>query len=241
MTSPAIILLHRANGAQPAISPGTARLSAADPFAASREIAWTGPESMAAGRAAFEGACESASFPHIEFVVVVAGLLRLAETGKTALELTPGRGAVIARGTSLKIEAAPGTRFVFCAMTGATSATPGLQEILADAPLSPSAAPPVEMLIGPTPQCRSFNAFTDEASRFRAGTWDSTPYHRISRPHRVNELMHLVAGSVELTGADGSITRVEQGDSVFVVQDAPCAWESSVHVAKFYVVQEVSG
>ncbi|MGO4673704.1 cupin domain-containing protein [Bosea sp. 2YAB26] len=241
MTSPAIIVLDRAKGAQPAISHVTTRLSAADPFAAGREIAWTGPDSMAAGRATFEGTCESVSFPHTEFLVVVAGLLRLAETGKAALELTPGRGAVIACGAALRIEAMPGARFVFCAMTGATSAAPGLQEILAEAALSPSAAPPVEVLIGPTPQCRSFNAFTDEASRFRAGTWDSTPYHRISRPHRVNELMHLVAGSVDLTGADGSVTRVEQGDSVFVVRETPCAWESRVHVAKFYVVQEVRG
>ena len=78
-------------------------------------------------------------------------------------------------------------------------------------------------------------------ARFRAGIWDSTPYHRVSRPHRVNELMHILAGSVDLTGQDGTVTRVGQGDTVFVAHGAPCAWESRVHVAKFYVVQEVGG
>ena len=53
--------------------------------------------------------------------------------------------------------------------------------------------------------------------------------------------MHILAGSVDLTGQDGSVTRVGQGDTVVIVNGAPCAWESRVHVAKFYVVQEVGG
>ncbi|POR46352.1 putative cupin superfamily protein [Bosea psychrotolerans] len=241
LMSSGILLLNRAGDAPLATPFRSAALGENDPFGAGRDIAWTGPDAMSAGRVNLAGTYESGAFPHTEFVVVVAGHLRLAEPGKVALELSPGRGAVIARGTVVKAEAEPGTRLVFCAATGAGSAAPGLQEILAEAPLSPSAAPPAEALVGPTPQCRSFNAFTDEATRFRAGTWDSTPYRRILRPHRLNELMHVVTGSIDLTGPDGTITRVDQGDSVFVAHGAPCAWDSSVHVAKFYVVQEVAG
>lgn len=209
-----------------------------DPFGAGREVAWSGHDALAAGRVRFEGTCESPSFPHIEMLVVVAGRLRLSDDADAQLDLAPGAGAVIARGTVLRAHAEPGTQWVFCTMTGAASAAAGLQELSADAAFAPSAAPPAEVLIGPAPQCRSFNAFTDEAARFRAGTWDSTPYQRISRPHKVNELMHVIAGSVSLTGADGRVTHVAAGDSVFVPQGVACAWDSKDHVAKFYVVQE---
>ena len=50
---------------------------------------------------------------------------------------------------------------------------------------------PAEVLLGPAPQCRSDNVFTEDAAQYLAGTWDSTPYHRIVRPHRLNEFMHL--------------------------------------------------
>lgn len=241
MTSPAIVMLNRADGAPLAVNPGVAALGDADPFASGREVAWTGPAMLAAGRVSFSGIVEIESFPHAETMIVVAGRLSLAVNGASALELAPGAGAVVARGTALRLEAAPGTRWVFCAATGAASAAPGVTVLSAQAALSPSAAPPAEFLIGPTPQCRSFNAFTDEAARLRTGIWDSTPYRRVSRPHRVNELMHILAGSVDLTGQDGTVTRVEAGDAVFVAHGAPCAWESRAHVAKFYVVQELGG
>lgn len=234
-------MLHRANGAPLDTRFQAGGLGAADPFAAGRSLAWSGPDAMAAGTVALSGTVESASFPHVETLVVLAGSLRLVVAEQPALDLGVGAAAVIARGTALRVEAAPGTRFAFCTAQGETTAKPGVHLLAADAPLSPSAAPAAEVLIGPTPACRSFNAFTDEAARYRAGTWDSTPYRRISRPHRVNELMHIIAGSVDLTGADGSVTRASAGDCVFVPHGVPCAWDSQVHVAKFYVVQEVAG
>lgn len=239
MTSSSAILLARADGAQPAFAPIGKSLGASDPFSAGREIAWSGPDAVAAGRIAFEGTGEIASFPHTELLVVLAGTLRLVQAGQPAVDLAGGTSVVIGRGTSLTVEAAPGTRLAFCATTGTGAASPGLTVIPSDAAgLKPSGAPPAELLIGPAPQCRSHNVFTEEATLFRAGLWDSTPYHRKLRPHPVSELMHLVAGAVDLTGPDGRVTRVEQGETVFIPQGAPCAWDSDVHVAKFYVVQE---
>jgi uncharacterized cupin superfamily protein len=235
-------MLNRADGAPLAVNnSGVAALGDADPFAAGREIAWMGPAMMAAGRVSWSGVVESGSFPHAETMIVVAGRVILSVNGAPALDLAPGGGVVVARGTTLRLEAAPGTRWVFCAAAGEASAAPGVTALSAEAALSPSAAPAPEVLLGPTPQCRSFNAFTDEAARLRAGIWDSTPYRRVSRPHRVNELMHILAGNVDLTGGDGTVTRVGQGDTVFVAHGAPCAWESRAHVAKFYVVQELGG
>lgn len=222
-----------------AIASGAGPLSKDDPFGASREVAWSGPQDLAVGRVAFSGIVDSTAFPHAEVIVLRSGRLdlTLADGGRRTLQA--GESIVIARGTALRVEAALGTIWVFCAGAGAASAAPGLTELPADAPLSPSSPPPASLLEGPVPQCRSFNAFTDETSGLRAGIWDSTPYRRVLRPQPVNELMHLLVGSVTLTGADGRPVRIAAGESVFVAQGTPCAWDSDEHVAKVYVVQEV--
>lgn len=241
MTTATIVIIDRADGGMPSGNTAVAGLSDADPFRDSREIVWAGPDRMAAGRVGFSGIVESGGFPHTEIIVVTAGQLSLSGEGEPALRLEPGSGVVVARGTALRLEAAPGTRWAFCAASGDTSAVAGLTSLSAGAALSPSAAPAQELLLSPTPSCRSFNAFTDRTARLRAGTWDSTPYRRVSHPHRVNELMHILAGTVDLTGADGIVTRAGPGDTVFVAHGAPCAWDSVANVAKFYVVQEFGG
>jgi uncharacterized cupin superfamily protein len=233
MSTVPIIIANRAG----ASSAGP--LSETDPFAAGREVAWSGAENLAVGSVAFSGVSESAAFPHTEIVVVRSGHLDLAFEDGDKRTIQTGGSVVIARGTALRVEAAPGTSWAFCASTGAASAAPGVTELPADAPLSPSSPPPSNLLEGPVPQCRSFNAFTDEASRLRAGIWDSTPYRRVLRPQPVNELMHILVGSITLTGADGRPVRIGAGESVFVAQGTPCAWDSDEHVAKIYVVQEV--
>lgn len=228
-----IVLATRAGTA------GAGPLSDNDPFAAGRDIAWRGPEDIATGSVAFSGSLDSAAFPHTEVIVVRSGRLdlQLADGGRRTLQT--GQSIVIARGTALRLEAAPRTSWAFCSSTGKTSAGPGLTELPADAPLAPSSPPPANLLEGPVPQCRSFNAFTDETARLRAGIWDSTPYRRVLRPQPVNELMHILLGSVTLTGEDGRPVRVSAGETVFVPHGTPCAWDSDEHIAKVYVVQEV--
>ena len=240
MTSSAIVMLARASDAHVPLSQPGAGLGPSDPFASGREVLWSIP-AAAAGRVGFSGTADIASFPHSETIIVLAGAMTLTVDGAPALTVSPASGAVVARGTRLRIEATAGTRWAFYAAVSGLGAVPGVTPLRADAALSPSAPPPAEALTGPAPQCRSFNAFTDEASNLRAGTWDSTPYARVSRPHKLSELMHILQGSVDLTGEDGTVFTVAQGDTVMVPQGAPCAWDSRVHVAKFYVVQEAVG
>jgi uncharacterized cupin superfamily protein len=237
MTS--ILLLHRAGGAALSTPFRRAAFGQDDPFARQREIAWQGPDAMAAGRVRFIGELDVASFPHSETLVVVEGELRLRAAGAAPLVLGPGAGAVIAGGTALRIDAAAPVRFVFCAAACDAPAKPGVVPLRADADFKPSTGPAAEVLLGPVPQCRSDNVFTDEQAQVRAGTWDSTPYHRVVRPHRMNEFMFLLAGGVRFAGPDGSVLSASAGDAVFVPQGAPIGWESSERVAKFYVVQEV--
>jgi uncharacterized cupin superfamily protein len=233
------LVLHRADGAPVSTSFRTAAFGKDDPFAQHREIAWEGPGSMAAGRARFVGDLEVAGFPHIETIVVVEGELTLTAAGAEPLVLGPQAGAVIGCGTALRIQAASGARFVFCAAACDRPTKTGVLALRADADFKPSNPPPAETLLGPTPQCRSDKVFTDDAAQYLAGTWDSTPYQRIVRAHRLNEFMHLLAGGVRFAAPDGSVLSASAGDALFVPQGAPIGWESSERVAKFYVCQSV--
>jgi uncharacterized cupin superfamily protein len=233
------LMLHRANGASVSTSFRRAAFGKDDPFARNREIAWEGPDAMAVGRTSFIGELDVASYPHIETIVVAEGELTLTAAGAAPLVLGPQAGAVIGCGTSLRIHAASRVQFSFCAAACDKPTNHNLVPLRADADFKPSATLPPEALLGPAPECRSDNVFTEESVEYRAGTWDSTPYHRIVRPHRQNEFMHLVAGSVRFAAPDGSVLSADTGDALFVPKGASVGWESSDRVAKFFVVQAV--
>lgn len=235
----AAFVLHRADGAPFSTSFRRGAFGQNDPFARHREIAWEGPDSMAAGRISFIGELDVASFPHIETIVVMEGSLTLEAAGMAPLMLGPGEGAVIGSGTALRVRAESRSLFVFCAAACQRPTKTGLVPLRAEADFKPSATLPAEVLLGPAPECRSDNVFTDDDAQYKAGTWDSTPYHRIVRPHRVNEFMHLLAGGVRFAAPDGSVLSLGAGDALFVPQGASIGWESSERVAKFYVTQTV--
>lgn len=235
----AAFVLHRADGTPVSTSFRKGAFGLNDPFADHREIAWEGPDSMAAGRVRFVGELDVASFPHIETLVVMEGSLTLEAAGKAPLVLGPGEGAVIGSGTALRVRTESRTLFVFCAAARKGSTQGGLVPLRAEADFKPSATLAAEVLLGPAPECRSDNVFTDDDAQYKAGTWDSTPYHRIIRAHRVNEFMYLLAGGVRFAAPDGSVLSLAAGDAIFVPQGAPIGWESSERVAKFYVTQTV--
>ena len=235
----AAIVLHRAEGAPFSTSFRREAFGQNDPFARQREIAWQGPGSMAAGRISFIGELDVTSFPHIETIVVMEGSLTLEAPGMAPLVLGPQEGAVIGRGTALRVRAESRALFVFCAAACETPTKTGLVPLRAQADFKPSATLPAEVLLSPAPECRSDNVFTDDDTQYKAGTWDSTPYHRIVRPHRVNEFMHLLAGGVRFAAPDRSVLSLGAGDALFVPQGASIGWESSERVAKFYVTQTV--
>ncbi|OAK58023.1 hypothetical protein A3K87_03145 [Variovorax paradoxus] len=235
------LVLHHADGAPVSTAFRRAAFGKDDPFARHREIAWEGPGAMSAGRTSFIGELDIASYPHIETIVVVEGELTLTADGAAPVVVGPQAGAVIGCGTSLRVQAGSRVRFVFCAAACEKPTRRGLFPLSADADFKPSATLPADVLLGPSPACRSDNVFIDDGAQYSAGTWDSTPYHRIVRPHRVNEFMHVLAGSVRFAAPDGSVLSVDTGDALFVPQGAPIGWESSDRVAKFYVVQSVQG
>jgi hypothetical protein len=159
------LVLHRADGAAVSTEFRRAAFGHDDPFARQREIAWQGPDAMIAGRARFIGELDVASFPHIETIVVVEGELTLTAAGAAPLVLGPQAGAVIGCGTALRIQAASRVRFVFCAAACERPTKTGVLALRANADFKPSKAPPAETLLGPTPECRSDNVFTDEPTQ----------------------------------------------------------------------------
>ena len=161
------LVLHRADGAPVSTSFRRAAFGKDDPFARQREIAWEGPGEMIAGRTSFIGELDVASYPHIETIVVVEGELTLTATGAAPLVLGPQAGAVIGCGTALRIHAASRVRFSVCAAACEKPTKRGLIPLRADANFKPSAAPPAETLLGPTPECRSDNVFTEDAAQYR--------------------------------------------------------------------------
>ena len=183
----------------------------------------------------------SRAFPTSKPLSWWKGELTLTAAGAAPLVLGPQAGAVIGCGTALRIQAASRTRFVFCAAACEKPTKRGVTALRAEADFKPSNPPPAETLHGPTPQCRSDNVFTDDGAQYLAGTWDSTPYHRIVRAHRLNEFMVLLAGSVRFAAPDGSVLSAGTGDALFVPQGAPIGWESSDRVAKFFVVPKRPG
>ena len=234
------LVLHRAGGAPVSTFFRRAPFGKDDPFARHREIAWEGKGAMSAGRTSFIGELEVASYPHIETIVVTEGELTLTAEGSAPLVIGPQAGAVIGCGTPIHIQAGSRVRFVFCAAACERPTKRGVFPLHADADFKPSATLPAEVLLGPPPECRSDNVFTDDGAQYLAGTWDSTPYHRIVRPHRMNEFMHLVDGGVRFADPDGGVLSVGTGDALFVPQGTPIGWESSDRVAKFYVCQSVA-
>lgn len=237
MSSPQILLLARADGSRVATSFNNAALSARDPFGDSRQLAWRGDDGVSAGLVQFSGDAVIEDFPHSETLVVHAGHVVLSSAEQT-LELGVGASAVIGRGTRLSVQASDNSEWAFCALDLPDApARPGLTFLDPHTLLNPSAAPEPAILIGPTPQCRALNLFDDAATELRIGLWDSTPYARHGRPHKLHELMHLLEGSVTLQDDKGIDVTVNTGDTVFVAKNAPCAWTSTVYVRKVYAVK----
>lgn len=237
MLSPRILLLARADGGRIATPLHNVALSALDPFGDTRKVAWQGDDGVSAGLVAFSGEIAIEHFPYSETLVVHAGLVTL-HTTEQSLELGVGDSAVIGYGTHVRVQASAGSQWAFCTVDLPNAPLrPGLTWLDPRTPLNPSAAPDAQILISLAPQCRSNNLFDDADTELRVGVWDSTPYARHGRPHKLHELMYLIEGSMTLQDADGVDVTVNTGDTVFVAKGAPCAWNSTVYVRKVYAVK----
>lgn len=236
MSHPSVLLLARGDGVAVETPALSGRLSALDSFVEGRKTVFVDDSGFAAGTVQFNGSALIEAYPFTEMLVVHQGVVVLRSADQR-LEVGVGQSAVIGRGTAVQVEATVDSQWAFCVATLATGVDqPGVVALAAQAHLTPSAPPDTSVLIGPEPQCRTQNLFEDSVSTLRIGVWDSTPYQRSARPHKVHELMHVIEGEVTLTGDNGAIVQVRPGDTAFVPQGTPCAWKSTVYVRKYYAV-----
>ena len=174
------------------------------------------------------------SLPTDEFLIVLSGSLTMRHEGGST-PVPTGRSAVLPAGTSFEWTASPSTVVVIVACPAVSGAVAAVVPINEDAPLAPSNPPLAELLVGPTPSCRSHSDYRSVNGEFVCGTWDSTPYRRRAMTYRHIELMHLLEGSVTLENTAGSAT-FNRGDVFLVTRGAECAWTSTVDVKKVYAV-----
>ena len=191
-----------------------------NPFAKLRELAKDlppGPISVAAVTVGAGGE-QQVVLPGEEFMLVRSGTLVLRQAG-AEIALAAGEQALLLRGLPLSWSSAEGAQLVVLRCTaGAAPAIAQPVKIDTGATLAPSNPPLAELLVGPTPQCRSHASYRSAPGEFVCGTWDSTPYHRLPMTFQHFELMHLLQGSVTFVDSDGTAGTFVTGDAVLFVR-----------------------
>jgi len=78
--------------------------------------------------------------------------------------------------------------------------------------------------------------FRTESGLFDAGMYRSGKVRaEIDEPYGVNEYMHFLEGGVTLTSSDGTVTRIDAGDSVVIPADWTGVWDTEGYT-KIYVI-----
>lgn len=168
-----------------------------------------------------------------EFVLVLAGGIRIRQAA-AEVRLQVDGAAVAVRDQPLEWATDAATELLVMRCRAGPAGADGPVRIDVDAPLSPSNPPLAELLIGPTPSCRSHSDFRSASGEFLCGTWDSTPYHRQLMTFRHFELMRLLEGEVTFVDAAGRTGRFGAGQVVLFVQGGAASWESRTNVKKIY-------
>jgi uncharacterized cupin superfamily protein len=168
-----------------------------------------------------------------EFVLVLAGSLRLRQAARQ-IQLEADGAAVAVRAEPLEWATDDATELLVMRCSAGPGGADGPVRIDVDAPLSPSNPPLADLLVGPTPSCRSHSDFRSASGEFMCGTWDSTPYHRQLMTFRHFELMRLLEGEVTFVDEAGRTGRFGTGDVVLFVHGGAASWESRTHVKKIY-------
>jgi uncharacterized cupin superfamily protein len=170
-----------------------------------------------------------------EFIIVHEGQITLTQQDQT-LTLQPGQSAVIKQGAAFAWSAQGPVSLIFTRYNRSQPGDGAIVPIKEDPVMGPSGGPAADLLTTPAPTCRNHTDYTSADGEFMCGTWDSTPYARRSMYYRHYELMYLLEGSVTFVDETGRSGTFSKGDIFLVEQGANCSWDSSVDVAKVYVI-----
>ena len=178
------------------------------------------------------GRSGEAVLPGDEFVLVVSGTVRFSQKGRD-FEIGSGEAAVFLRDHPLAWSANEPAELIVMRCTADRSGEEPVK-IDTSATLSPSSPPLADVLLGPTPTCRSHSDYRSASGEFACGTWDSTPYRRRLMTFRHFELMQILEGDVTFADQHGRTGSFGKGDIILFVQNGSASWESHAHVKKIF-------
>lgn len=216
---------------------GPHEVSPGDPFAEARVIAFSAEGRIAAGSCGpASGTSDSTRYPHHELIIVKGGKLIL-DDGIRVVTMIEGSVAVIPQGISVVWSADALAQWDFMSFAGEADPAATETGIVAfdlDAPRPPSASPSAELLISDKPQCQNLRWYADPSGEWTAGVWSSTPYHRRPMNYVYYEMMHMLAGSVEIGNGSEQETIWGPGETCLLPKGASLAWNSREDVLKIY-------
>ena len=170
-----------------------------------------------------------------EFVILYDGAVTLKQ-GDQTLMLSAGASVVLNRGCGFTWRSTDTVTLIYMRYRADYRNDGRIVPINEFAPLTPSGTPPVDLLIGPIPQCHNHTDYLSPDDVFVCGTWGSTPYHRRTMWFRHYELMHLLEGSVTVEDEHGDARTFSKGDIFLMVEGANCSWLSREYVKKVYAI-----
>ena len=107
---------------------------------------------------------------------------------------------------------------------------------LAQSPLGPFAAKPTALQAGQ--QEASLPLWSSPDGRVSIGIWECTTGRFTADRSKASEFCHFIAGTVEMTHADGSKVLLGAGDAI----NLPLGWKGTWHVLtqvrKLYVITQ---
>ena len=95
---------------------------------------------------------------------------------------------------------------------------------------------PTGVLAG-TPRTKTRNYYADPGAHFYAGVWESTP-GKWQVEYSEHEFVHLLAGRVILTDANGRAERFGPGDVFVIPAGYRGTWETVEPVRKLYAIYQ---
>lgn len=98
-------------------------------------------------------------------------------------------------------------------------------------------APPAERVISGNPQQTAWNLFASADERFNSGIWECEP-GKWRVVFAESEFCHLLAGTLIVTGDDGSVRTFKAGDAFVSPAGFTGTWEVVERAKKFYAFYE---
>ena len=86
---------------------------------------------------------------------------------------------------------------------------------------------------------RISNHYATDDQSILTGVWECAPCREEIEAYPVHEMMTVLDGSVTVTDADGNAETYEAGDTFFIPKGAPCTWEITKTLRKFYMIAAV--